>query len=46
MNKRDLQKRQLDEQEWHLALTVPTSEWLMPGGRERTTPAKQHRGKA
>jgi hypothetical protein len=30
-----MQKRSLDDQEQHLALGMPTSEWLTPEGREK-----------
>jgi hypothetical protein len=53
-NKNILRKRSLIEQEWHLALEVPTSK-MAHAERERdrereregeNTPAKQHQGKA
>jgi hypothetical protein len=30
-----MRKWSLDDQEWHLTLGVPTSEWPTPEGRER-----------
>jgi hypothetical protein len=33
--KRDMQTRLLDDKELHLALGMPTSEWLTPEGREK-----------
>jgi hypothetical protein len=35
MDERDLWKRSLDEQEWHLALKMSSSNRLMPERRER-----------
>jgi hypothetical protein len=41
--KRELWKCSLDEQEWHLTLVMPSSEWLTPkgGGERERAPAKQ-----
>jgi hypothetical protein len=36
----------LDDQEWHIALEMPTSETVHAGSGRENTPVKQHQGKA
>jgi hypothetical protein len=36
----------LDDQEWHLALEIPTSKTAHTGRERENTTAKQHQGKA
>jgi hypothetical protein len=45
-NKNNLREWSLDEQEWHLALEIPTSETAHVERERENTHAKQHQGKA